>query len=85
MKKNNTNIDSTTKENITLIKAIEEGDKKEYVSYDELMKFIEKKIAGGINSLDGNQIKDFALGMLMDKVKTNELVSKEDILKKLKK
>ena len=71
MKKNNTNIDSTTKENITLIKAIEEGDKKEYVSYDELMKFIEKKIAGGINSLNDNQIEDFALGMLMDKVKTN--------------
>ncbi len=81
MKKNNTNIDSTTKENITLIKAIEEGDKKEYVSYDELMKFIEKKIAGGINSLNDNQIEDFALGMLMDKVKTNELVSKEEILK----
>ncbi len=81
MKKNNTNIDSTTKENITLIKAIEEGDKKEYVSYDELMKFIEKKIAGGINSLNDNQIKDIALGILMDKVKTNELVSKEEILK----
>lgn len=31
-------------EDIALGKAIEEGDKKEYVSYDELMKVMDKKI-----------------------------------------
>lgn len=31
-------------EDIAFIKAIEEGDKKEYVSYDELMKVMNKKI-----------------------------------------
>ncbi|MFZ1320837.1 MAG: hypothetical protein WAT71_04710 [Ignavibacteria bacterium] len=31
-------------EDIAFIKAIEEGDKKEYVSYDELMKVMDKKI-----------------------------------------
>lgn len=31
-------------EDIAMIKAIEEGDKKEYVSYDELMKVMDKKI-----------------------------------------
>ena len=31
-------------EDIALVKAIEEGDKKEYVNYDELMKVMDKKI-----------------------------------------
>jgi hypothetical protein len=31
-------------EDIAFVKAIEEGDKKEYVSYDELMKVMDKKI-----------------------------------------
>lgn len=31
-------------EDIAFIKAIEEGDKKDYVSYDELMKVMDKKI-----------------------------------------
>jgi len=30
-------------EDIAFVKAIEEGDKKEYVSYDELMKVMDKK------------------------------------------
>ena len=31
-------------EDIALVKAIEEGDKKEYVNYDELMKVMDMKI-----------------------------------------
>ena len=31
-------------EDIVFMKAIEEGDKKDYVSYDELMKVMDKKI-----------------------------------------
>ena len=31
-------------EDIAFMKAIEEGDKKDYVSYDELMKVMDKKI-----------------------------------------
>lgn len=31
-------------EDIAFIKAIEEGDKKDYVSYEELMKVMDKKI-----------------------------------------
>jgi len=31
-------------EDIAFIKAIEEGDKKDYVSYDELMNVMDKKI-----------------------------------------
>ncbi|MDZ4710982.1 MAG: hypothetical protein SGI89_01495 [bacterium] len=35
-------------EDISLIKAIEEGDKKDYVNYDKLMKVMDRKI----NALD---------------------------------
>jgi len=43
-----------------------------------------KKLGGDVYSLKEEQFEDFALGVLMDKVKTNQLVSKEEILKKLK-
>ncbi|MEZ4822622.1 MAG: hypothetical protein R2942_09445 [Ignavibacteria bacterium] len=36
-----------------------------------------KKLVGDVYTLKEEQFEDFALGMLMDKVKTNELVSKE--------
>lgn len=35
-----------------------------------------------VYSLREEQFEDFVLGVLMDKVKTNELVSREEIMKK---
>lgn len=43
-----------------------------------------KKLGGDVYSLKEEQFEDIALGMLMDKVKTNQLVSKEEILKKIR-
>ena len=37
-------------EDIAMIKAIEKGDKKEYVGYDELMKVMDKKIINTNNN-----------------------------------
>lgn len=43
-----------------------------------------KKMGGDVYSLKDEQFEDFALGVLMNKVKTNQLASKEEILRKLK-
>jgi hypothetical protein len=44
-----------------------------------------KKLGAKAFALKEDQLEDFALGTLMDKIKTNELVSKEEVLKKLRK
>jgi hypothetical protein len=44
-----------------------------------------KKLGADVLSLKDKQFEDFALGSLMDTVKTNENVSRESIMKKLKK
>ena len=42
-----------------------------------------KKLGGNVLSIDDTQYEDIALGVLMDKEKTGESVSREKILKKL--
>lgn len=44
-----------------------------------------KELGGKVYDLSNERIEDFALGELMNSVKTNELVSKEQILEKLHK
>ena len=44
-----------------------------------------KELGGKVYDLSNERIVDFALGELMNSVKTNELVSKEQILEKLHK
>ncbi|MEO8446107.1 MAG: hypothetical protein ABI528_01360 [bacterium] len=44
-----------------------------------------KKLGGEVYSLKEKQFEDFALGILMDNLKTNQLVSREEIFKKLTK
>jgi hypothetical protein len=44
-----------------------------------------KKLGAKAITIKDDQLEDFALGTLMDKIKTNELVSKEEVLKKLRK
>jgi hypothetical protein len=43
-----------------------------------------KKLGGSVIDLNDDQYEDIALGNLMDNVKTNEIVDKETIMKKLK-
>lgn len=42
-----------------------------------------KKLGANVVSINDEQYEDLLLGNEMDKIKTNELVSKDDILKKL--
>jgi hypothetical protein len=51
---------------------------------NKLLADLAKKLGGRVLSLNDDQYEDFALGSLMDKVKTNELVSREMVMKKLK-
>lgn len=51
---------------------------------NKILAELAKKLGGKVLSLKDDQYEDFALGSLMDKVKTNETVSREIIMKKLK-
>jgi hypothetical protein len=44
-----------------------------------------KKLGANVLSVKDEQFEDFALGLLMDNVKTEENVSRDLVLKKLKK
>jgi hypothetical protein len=44
-----------------------------------------KKLGANVLAVKDEQFEDFALGSLMDSIKTNENVSRESIMKKLKK
>lgn len=44
-----------------------------------------KVLGGNVLSIKDAEYEDFALGRLMDKVKTNQTVSRELVMKKLKK
>jgi hypothetical protein len=50
----------------------------------KILSELAKKLGGKVLSLNDDQYEDMALGSLMDKEKTNETVSKEVILKKLR-
>lgn len=54
------------------------------IKSNKILAELAKKLGGKVLSLKDDQYEDFALGSLMDKVKTNETVSREIIMKKLK-
>jgi len=51
---------------------------------NKLLKELAKKLGASVISLDEEQYEDFVLGAKMDSEKTNELVSRESIMKMLK-
>ena len=51
---------------------------------NKILAELAKKLGGKVLSLNDEQYEDFALGSLMDKVKTNENVSREIIMNKLR-
>lgn len=72
-------INYTTKlENFISAILIKEDSK----TNNEIYKFA-KKLGGDVYSLKDEQFEDFTLGVLMDRVKTNQLVNREEIIKKL--
>jgi hypothetical protein len=60
-----------------LIKADEKNNK--------ILKELAKQLGANVVSLKDNQYEAFLLGTIIDAEKTNEDVSREDILKKLRK
>ncbi|MBA4408375.1 MAG: hypothetical protein Q8S54_13960 [Bacteroidota bacterium] len=57
-----------------------QADKKS----NKILSDLAKRLGGNVLSLKDEQYEDFALGSLMDKVKTNETVSRDIIMKKLR-
>ena len=51
---------------------------------NKLLEDLAKKLGGDVFFIDDDQYEDIALGTLMDKEKTGETVSREEIMKKLK-
>jgi hypothetical protein len=51
---------------------------------NKILSDLAKRLGGKVLSLKDEQYEDFALGSLMDKVKTNETVSRDIIMKKLR-
>ena len=50
----------------------------------KLLTELAKRLGGNVVTLTDEQFEDLALGALMDKVKTGETVSRDSVLKKLK-
>jgi len=51
---------------------------------NKILSNLAKKLGGNVITLADDQYEDFALGSLMDSVKTGKTVSRESILKQLK-
>ena len=51
----------------------------------KMLATLSKKLGGSVLTIAEEQYEDFALGMLMNKVKTNTNVSREEVMKKLRK
>jgi hypothetical protein len=51
---------------------------------NKLLSYLAKKLGGNVLSLADDQYEDFALGSLMDSVKTGKSVRRESIMAKLK-
>jgi len=51
---------------------------------NKILSDLAKKLGGNVLNLTDNQYEDFALGSLMDAVKTGKTVSRESIMMKLK-
>jgi hypothetical protein len=50
---------------------------------NKILADLAKKLGGNVIDLDDEQYEDFALGSLMDSVKTGESVNRETIMSKL--
>ena len=51
----------------------------------KILKELAKKLGADVININEEQYEDLALGLLMDKSKTGETVSRESIMKKLEK
>jgi len=51
----------------------------------KILKELAKKLGANVLNINEEQYEDLALGLLMDKSKTGETVSRESIMKKLDK
>jgi hypothetical protein len=51
---------------------------------NKILSDLAKKLGGNVMSLDDDQYEDFALGSIIDSVKTGETIDRESIMKKLK-
>ena len=51
---------------------------------NKILSDLAKKLGGNVMNLEDEQFEDFALGSLMDSVKTGKIVSRESIMIKLK-
>lgn len=52
---------------------------------NRLISKLAKELGGKVISIDDEQYEDLVLGQLMDEEKTNELVSRDEIISKLRK
>lgn len=52
---------------------------------NKILSSLAKKLGADVLTIRDEQFEDLALGSLMDAVKTNENVSRDEIMKKLKK
>ncbi len=52
---------------------------------NKILSELAKRLGGKVISIKDEQYEDFALGLLMDKVKTDETISRDVIMKKLRK
>ena len=50
---------------------------------NQLISRLAKELGGKVISIDDEQYEDIALGKLMDSEKTNETVSREEIMRKI--
>ena len=50
---------------------------------NQLISRLAKELGGKVISIDDEQYEDIALGKLMDDEKTNEIVSREEIMRKI--
>ena len=51
---------------------------------NKILSDLAKKLGGNVMNIEDEQYEDFALGSLMDSVKTGKTVSRESIMMKLK-
>ena len=51
---------------------------------NKILSQLVKKLGGNVLPINDEQFEDFALGTMMDKVKTNETIGKKEIMKKLR-
>jgi hypothetical protein len=51
---------------------------------NKLLSSLAKQLGGNVISIDDEQFEDLALGQLMDSKKTNETVSRDEVMNKLK-